>query len=444
MDIKQEAKIYYKRKDIQKALLFSATDREVVPTYSTDSFGKRPDMLQYENDIANLAAKGAIAFHCSEERWNNPLELSTGLTQQQLDELRVGWDLILDVDGKIEYSKIVTELLIEALHFHNIRNFGLKFSGNKGFHIGLAYEAFPKKLNNLFIKNFFPQGPRIIASYLKELIKKPLRERLQELETLKEISEKAKKPLADLLIRKEGKEEFNPFSIVEIDTVLIASRHLFRMPYSLHEKTGLASIVFRPGQLKDFVPEWAKPSRVIPKPFIPKPEESEAKQLLLQALDWQARQRQEKKEEQILGRRQIRPIEIIAKDLSEDLFPPCIRNALKGIKQDGRKRALFILLSFFKSLKIEKQEIEKRIEEWNKLNYKPLREGYVKSQIVWFEKQKQMLPPNFDNEIYKSIGIYEEDNLCKKTKNPVNYVLFRLRMKQEQEKRTKKTRKKKF
>ena len=35
---------------------------------------------------------------------------------------------------------------------------------------------------------------------------------------------------------------------LEIDTVLISSRHLYRMPYSLHEKSGLVSLPINPGK----------------------------------------------------------------------------------------------------------------------------------------------------------------------------------------------------
>src|SRR3989344_7898302 len=135
---------YYSRRDVQKALIESAKDREVGIRFN-DTFGKRPDVLQYENDIYELARQGATSFHISEERWSNPLLLKPGLNKNQLDDLRTGWDLIIDVDGKaLEYSKIVTFYLLEALKFHNIKNTSVKFSGNKGFHIGIPFESFPR------------------------------------------------------------------------------------------------------------------------------------------------------------------------------------------------------------------------------------------------------------------------------------------------------------
>ena len=92
------------------------------------------------------------------------------------------------------------------------------------------------------------------------------------------------------------------------------------------------------------------------------------------------------------------------------------------MKSDGRKRALFILLSFFTSLKLTEEETKEKVDEWNKKNFQPLRDGYIRSQISWYFKQKSSkLPPNFDKSYYKDIGITpSEDELA--AKNPINYV----------------------
>jgi len=402
------AHYYYQRKDIKKALLDESKDREIVPRYY-NNFGKRPDMLQYENDLRGWVDKGATSFHCSEERWSNPLEIS----ESNMNELRTGWDLILDIDCPfIEYSKTAAQVLVEALQLHGINNFGIKFSGGSGFHIGIAFEAFPKKVNDIEIKNFFPSGPRTIAAYLKELIQAHLADHILEINTMKEISERT---------GKKFERKFDPFAVVGIDTVLISPRHLFRMPYSLHERTCLASIVIKKEQLKNFHPGWASPSRVFPKFFLPKPEKDEAKNLIIQALDWESKKIQAPSEKfQKTGR------ETILKDVSSDFYPPCVKFALAGMKQDGRKRALFILINFLKSLNLSAEEIGIIISEWDKKNYKPLKEGYIKAQIQWHKKQKPMLPPNCDKPYYKDIGICNPDPLCGRIKNPVNYVRLKM------------------
>jgi hypothetical protein len=424
--IRDAAYNYYRRRDIQKNLMKFAQNREVVPLY-LDNFGKRPDTLQYESDVYALAEKGATSFHCSEELWHDALQLSTEMSQEELNKLRVGWDLIIDIDTKyLDYGRIAAELLIEALKFHNVHSFGIKYSGSRGFHIGIPYKAFPEKIGSIETKDFFPEGARAITQYLYDLIKDKLLERISELSGIK--VEGARGGYAKDI---EGAKKVMP------DLVLVSPRHLFRMPYSLHEKTCLASIVIKPEQLKNFKPSWAKPELVMPKQFLPEPEKNEARELLLQAIDWQARHKEgEERKKFEEGKEKTQYKEIVIKDLTPALYPPCISNILAGMKDDGRKRALFILLNFFKSLKMKDDEIVKKIEEWNKKNYKPLRDGYIRSQISWFKKQKAILPPNCDKPIYKEIGVCMPAEMCKLIKNPVNFTTRKARL-QEYGQRTK-------
>lgn len=418
------ARRYYRRKEIKKILLLQARNVEVVAKYF-DKFGKRPDILEYESDIDNLVSKGATSFHCSEELWQNPLELSTELKQEELNKLRIGWNLILDVDCKfLEYSKIAAWLLCQALYFHGIRNFGLKFSGGTGWHIGIAFDAFPSEINKKKIKNFFPEGPRMIAGYLKDMIKKELSLRILENSSLKEIAEATGKKIDELL---DKNKEFDPFNVLEIDTVLISPRHLYRMAYSLHEKTGLASIVIKPEQIKLFHPSWAKPSRVYAKPFLPEPEPNEAKELLTQAFDWKAKkERKIELRKRVEEKGKIKTMKI--KKIDERILPPCIKEILSGMKHDGRKRALFILITFLRSLGLDFEEIENKVREWNKLNYKPLKESYIVTQLNWFKKQSLRLPPNCGFAYYQDLGICKPDSLCQKIKNPLAYVMKKSKM----------------
>lgn len=419
-DVRRIARAYYRRKDIQDALVSFSRSREVVPRYS-DSFGKRPDILEYPNDIANLADKGVTSFHCSEELWKDPMDLKTALNPEQLNCMRIGWDLILDLDSDfIEYSKVAAELIVGALRFHNIHNISLKFSGRGGWHLGLGFEAFPSEVRGVRIKDLFPQGPRMIASYLQEMISNSLRERILEMTDLKELARRMEKPLE--YFYKDGR--FNPFSLVNIDTVLISSRHLYRMPYSLNEKTGLASIVIKPEQIMQFNLGWARPERVFPKQFLLKPEQNEAKELMLQALDWQKTHQhsfssQEKSESP--------KKEFVIKDVSPDSYPPCVKRIMNGMKDDGKKRALFILINFFKSISLPDDEIRKRVEEWNLKNSPALKEGYITSQLSWHSRQRSMLPPNCDKPQYKDIAVCSPDFFCGKIRNPVNYTVAKSR-----------------
>ena len=71
---------------------------------------------------------------------------------------------------------------------------------------------------------------------------------------------------------------------------------------------------------------------------------------------------------------------------------------------------------------MDKDELEKRVSEWNKKNKVPLKEGYVKSQISWSYRNKIVPPPNFDKDYYKGIGIVPTEEELR-YKNPLNYVV---------------------
>ena len=62
------------------------------------------------------------------------------------------------------------------------------------------------------------------------------------------------------------------------DIILVSPRHLFRMPYSLHEKTTLASVVIDKSQVSEFKTSDADPLRVRIKKFYPDAEEEEARE----------------------------------------------------------------------------------------------------------------------------------------------------------------------
>src|SRR3990167_6604821 len=139
--------LYYSRKDIQKAIFQFSSSREIAPSYMMESFGKRPDTFQYPGDIFEMVKNGATSFHCSEELWSDPLKIATGMNEKQLASLRIGWDLLLDIDSKyLDYSKILAGLIIKVLNFHGVNGFGIKFSGSKGFHIIVPWKAFPKTI----------------------------------------------------------------------------------------------------------------------------------------------------------------------------------------------------------------------------------------------------------------------------------------------------------
>src|SRR3989344_3215288 len=173
---------HYKRADVQEEIIANSKDREVAAKFN-DNFAKRPDILRHPSDVLELAKQGATSFHASEELWKNALQLDTSMKRQELDNLRVGWDLLIDIDCMVfDYSKIAAELVISALKFHKVRSISCKFSGNKGFHIGVPFEAFPEKVKNEEIKNLFPDTPKKIALYIRHMILGEFGERILKFE----------------------------------------------------------------------------------------------------------------------------------------------------------------------------------------------------------------------------------------------------------------------
>ncbi len=403
--IRKIIQLYYSRPDVQKAIFEFSKNREVCPRYF-EGFGKRPDSLQYLGDIFEMAKKGATSFHCSEELWQDPLKIVTGMNETQSNELRIGWDLLIDIDSKyIDYSKISAELIIDMLRFHGIKNIGVKFSGSKGFHILIPWKAFPKEINNVKTSDMFPEYPRIITQYITEKTKERLIEKISGLT-------KPNKYIKDF----QAPEQVMP------DIILVSPRHLFRMPYSLHEKTALASVVLNPEEISDFQMIDANPLKIKIKNFMPDVKEGEASELLMQALDWHKENKISRgdSEEKITGKyADYKPIKLV--NLSEKNFPPCIQKILQGL-EDGKKRALFVLINLFRSVGIEKEELEKRINDWNEKNSPLLKQGYIKSQLSWSYRRKPVMPQNC-KKFYQGLGVCSPDDFCKLIKNPVSYVI---------------------
>jgi DNA primase large subunit len=228
--------------------------------------------------------------------------------------------------------------------------------------------------------------------------------------------------------------------LIDIDTILISSRHLYRMPYSLHEKSGLCSIPIQPNQILKFEKELAKPENVkVNKElrFLDKNniQPNQAKGLFDKALA-EKTNREDKLEFQ---NKEIKPVDIPESAIPEQFFPPCIKNILKGI-EDGKKRSLFILTNFLISVGWDYDKIEALLKKWNKNNPEPLREVLIVGQLRYHKQQKKkILPPNCQNQMYyKDFGVCKPDNLCNRIKNPVNYAKRKTRFLNKEPKSSKK------
>ena len=426
-------KDFYNQEKIKQELLRLAKNKEVQGWFS-ERRGMRPDCLNMMGDIHDMVRNGLTSIHFSEELWKNPLELKPGMPKRKLDELRIGWDLLLDIDSKIfEHSRIVGALLVEALKFHGIKNISVKFSGNHGFHIGVCFESFPDEVNGIKIKNFFPDGVRIVANYLKEMIREFVVAQMLERQSLDEIIAESGVEKKDAI--KDGK--FDPYEIVDIDSVLISSRHMFRGPYSVNEKSGLVSIPI--DDIKTFNREDAKVENVkFTQKFLDREKSvpGEASHLLIQALDWYHKKVPVENQDVKVHKEYETPKEKI----EEEFFPDCIKKLMSGVQEDGRKRGVFVLICFLRNMGWSFEDIDDYLKKWNDKAYEPLREGYIRGQLSWFKRQgKVILPPNCGNDAYyKNMGIKCLGTQCSKFKNPVNVALTRLKISQQGKRKKKK------
>ena len=504
--IRSITRLYYSNPEIQKAMLKFSEGREVIPRYY-EGFGKRPDFLQYPSDIMGWANKGATSLHVSEEIWEDPMKIDSDMSRKEMDEIRKKWDLLIDVDSKFfDCSKIATKLIIAALEHHGIKNYGIKFSGSKGFHIIVPGKAFPDEFMEEKTRYMFPEWPRAISEYLmnfiradyniemgkefsESVVEKRTNMTKEELRTMycgkcnraakrgiitkfecgvckAEVERRNIKPSKRKLLcvnsscpgflesihtkeyfycnnckdpdnnklplnsikHEEYFEEqrgIDAEKIAALDLVLVAPRHLFRMPYSLHEKTALSSIVLNKDEIDNFSLRDASPLNVKIRDFYPESVLNEGERLLASAVEWKKNMdvENEKFEKKRYSNQEYEKID--AKNINESMFPKPIKKLLKGL-EEGRKRGLFVLITFLRSLNFSPDYINNKVREWNKLNDPPLKEGYVKSQIDWHLKQrKKILPPNYsNNSFYKDLKLLDEEP---KVKNPLVDVVRQLR-----------------
>ncbi len=399
---------YYSRKDVADFLVKSSKNREIAGAFWDGSYDKRPNILQFPTDVFQMAKNGVTSFHLSVERWSNPM----ALRQDNYEKLRTGWDLIIDIDSKIslEESKITAMLICKLFRKHGIKNYGIKFSGRRGFHLCLPWESFPKEVDYKPLQKLYPDAPRILTAYIRKKIAKKL------------MSELVKSKGAIELINSlaEPPSKLNPFYFVEVEKNW-GVRHMFRAPYSFNEKTWLVSLPISSKDIMTFSESAARPEKIETETEFFVSEENSAESLFLAAMDWHAMRKKEKKKETEKPRIQWE------KKIGEELFPPCIKLVLSGM-QDGRKRSLFVLINFLKTMNWKWEEIEDKVFQSNEKNKPPLPRNYVIAQLRYQQQYAAKPPANCDVAMYyKDIGICQPDIVCKgrteriTIKNPVNY-----------------------
>lgn len=406
---------YYSRKEVQQALLEISKFREVVGVCADERFGKRPNVLSYAGDVLQMVKEGVVSFHGSVERWSNPMSLSAELSKAELDALRTGWDVLIDVDVKdFELAKLAAQQIIECFKDHGAC-FGIKFTGGSSFHLAIPFEALPKQVDMQPTAQLYPSLLEKVVSYIKWYIRDQLKQALLSMSSASELAARTGKPVEEVATE----DGLDPFKLITLD--VFGSRHLFRLPYSLHERTGLVSLPFKPSKLKHFQKEWAMPESIeMEESFLPK--KGSAETLIIEAVDWAARHGL--KERIILPK----PVERPKRSIAERYFPPCIQCILQGLC-DGRKRSLFVLINFLRCMGWEWDMVERKLQEWNERNTPALRSAYLRTQLRWHAQQtKEFLPPNCDHpNFYREFGVCKPDELCKRVKNPVNYPWLKLK-----------------
>lgn len=426
---------YYSSGDIAERMISFSSGREVAGRTSTGAYLSRPNILAYPDDIIRMVGEGAVSFHGSVERWSNPMCLSTGLPRGELDRMRTGWDFLIDIDSDfLEYTKVTCDLLVKAMRAHGIKSIYVKFSGRSGFHIAVPFEAFPKKVNGKPASSQFPEVPRSLALYLREFIRGQLSKGILSLERSPDsFAKKIGKKNADEVLL-DGK--LDPYAAVGIDTMLISPRHLMRLPYSLNEKSWLVSVPIEPSKVLEFEREWARPSAVVARAkslmeYCPVDDvvPEEASELVELAVSNFSKRPSEAKSQERRESGSNGEMKFTAK-LTEEYFPPCVRNFLGGIG-DGRKRAEFVLRTFLRRAGWDWPILEPYLLEWNrKKNKEPLPDGYITSHVAWQKKQDRVImPPNCESAaFYKELGVCTPESACNGAKNPIVVALRKSRV----------------
>lgn len=402
---------YYSREDIQRAMLKFSKDKEVVGSLENGSYLKRPDIVLYPKDILERVKKGVVAFHCSVENWYNPMQVTTGLSQADIDSLRKGFDFVIDIDAKVklEHSLVAASAICNFLSDIGVRA-TVKFSGRRGVHIGIASNAFPDVIDYKKTSSQYPELPQAMAEFIKENVKEQILEELIAVEG----------GVASLVKTVPSISELTPYAFIELEKGW-SNRHLFRMPYSLHPAQWLVSVPIKPENLEHFKAEDARPDKVKTDLEFLINKDGEASELLLQAIGWKSKQPKERvvSADMVMKAKYDKPI-------PEDFFPPCIKLILNGLS-DGKKRSLFTLITFLRNMNWKQEDVEKKVHEWNAKNPMPLTERFVNTQLKWHFRQNRMLMPGncSSNLFYEDMGICKPDQMCgllKNVKNPVNYA----------------------
>jgi len=396
MNIREIARTWYSREDVAEALYYFMKGRECMALY----FNKveRPFILP-KPDVLVGSAGDCTSFHASIERYDTDVVIDVK------NHKVIGRDLVIDIDTedtKIPGYKVASVLLYDLLSTLSeigINNFYVKYSGNRGFHIVFPYEYLPKEVFNVNVQENWQYLYRAFIQLIEDVLRESYVKLFPNL--AREI----------------------PFEkVIKVDKQVVSPRHMIRVPYSLNEKTGFVSVILPIEALKDFNP-YNYATHYKAKVWIPELQKSREFTVLfeLAIVNQLFIEREDKIEllSLLSNTSRRRSIKI---ENEEELYPPCIKNLLKGVEPGMRNNAMFTLIHFFKNaFGKSPEEIYNIITEWNERNKEPLKEREIEYAIQYhstrtyttFSCQKM-------REVFGTL-ICQPDEICKCIKNPVSY-----------------------
>jgi hypothetical protein len=224
-DAAQSCQEWYCRSDVRQALISQLREDREVWVNAEDYASPRPRVAKSPSDLLQLIPKGRVcSVSSSIERFSDPLLLTT----EEPNTLRLGWDLILDIDSDngFEAAKRCSQAVIRLLANYDLESVKVKFSGRRGYHLLIEGEAFDCFSGPTDFLRAYPLVPLQVARFITAAL-----------------SPKDRRG-------------------VEIDTAVYSPRHLIRIAYSLHHLTKLVSLPLSTGELGRFTLEDASPDRI--------------------------------------------------------------------------------------------------------------------------------------------------------------------------------------
>jgi len=207
----EDVKAYYERSDVNREIVRHARNRSIVMPHRRGFNDRERVVVKAAEDIPRLAQRGASlrpgsAVPTLYPSFHGSIRKSDGKC-----------DMVFEVDMKQSYKRTFRSgsLLLRVFDKFELP-YLVKFSGNTSPHIIIPGEAFPEYAQG----DSFPLIAAAVHSYLQEKTR------------------------------------------VSMDGSFASGEHFLRLPYSLNENTGLASIPIAHDEFHDFDPSRAEMNRV--------------------------------------------------------------------------------------------------------------------------------------------------------------------------------------